>query len=227
MIILEGMLIGLLYAIIPGGSILVGLNLAISPGFSRAAAFTYGVLIIDTAYALLAVVAAAAATGLYVRMAAAHPMVLPGVQLALCTVLGIYGAYLLFRPCPSEDRAAHVEDVGMAGGRRASPHGYLLLGITLKASTIASPSFLAGFALLTSQAGTLGLSGWSLVDRAVFAIGFGLGNFLYLQSCMRLTSRYVNRLQDARFTRLRKGLGAGFAALGLLLLLRIIQDWIW
>src|SRR5690606_35454641 len=100
-------------------------------------------------------------------------------------------------------------------------------GITLKASTVASPSFLAGFALLTSQAGSLGLSNWTLIDRAVFTIGFGVGNLLYLQSCMLLASRYTERLQSAHIMRLQKGLGAAFSLLGVLLLLRIIQGCIW
>jgi hypothetical protein len=227
MILLEGMLLGILYAIIPGGAILVGLKLAIAPGYSRAAAFTYGVLLIDSMYAFLAVTAATAATDVYVRLSAAHPSLLPGMQIALVAALGGYGVYLLLTRPPSVDGALRGASTGSAESRRVPPHGYLLLGISLKASTIVSPSFLAGFALLTSQAQALGLSGWSLIDRAGFAMGFGIGNFLYLRICMRLASRYTRRLPGTRFLRLQKGLGAAFAALGVLLFLHIIQAWKW
>ncbi|MCZ7556175.1 MAG: hypothetical protein M5R41_07230 [Bacteroidia bacterium] len=225
MILLEGIFIGFLYALIPGGSILVGLNLALSSGFSRTAAFTYGVLLIDIVYAFLAVTAATSATDAYVRIAAAYPSLLHGTQLALVAALGCYGAYLVFRQRPMADEALHCERVVTSQGAGVSLPGYLLLGITLKLSTIASPSFLAGFALLTSQAGALGLSRWSFFGRTVFAMGFGLGNFLYLQTCMRLASRYAQRLRRSHCMRLQKLLGAVIALLGALILVSLLRVW--
>ncbi len=222
----EGIVIGFVYAIIPGGTILVGLNLAIARGYHRTAAFTYGVLLIDIVYAFLAVTAAGAATDAYASLIGTFPSVLAGMQIALIAGLGGYGTYLLLGSRPLVEGGLQGGFLEREGDRKTSSLQYLFLGLTLKVSTLASPSFLAGFALLTSQAGSLGLSSWSIGDRLTFAAGFGFGSFLYLQLCMRLASRYTQRLLCANVMRIRKGLGAGFAALGGLLFFHMLRGWI-
>ena len=95
MIFIDGMLIGLLYALVPGGTILIGLNLAVARGYSRAAPFTYGVLLVDVAYALLAVLGAGAATELFRHSSQNYQTILFGVQVSMIVGLCGYGAFLL------------------------------------------------------------------------------------------------------------------------------------
>ncbi|MCB2205998.1 hypothetical protein KQI65_14750 [bacterium] len=222
MILFEGILIGFLYALVPGGTIVVGLNLSITRGFARAAPFTFGVLVVDVIYALLAVFAAGAASRYFVGSMEMHQGIYMGVQLFLIAALIGYGTYLVLQRRPDivaapDPAAATIKKEGT--GKVLGPFS---LGFTVKAATIVSPCFLVGFALLTSQAESLGLLQWSSISCLLFASGFALGNFIYLQACMRIASRYTRRLKSRYFMRVQRITGAAFVLLGSVLGLQVM-----
>ncbi len=225
MIFVNSILIGLLYALIPGGTILVGLHLAVTRGYVRAAPFPYGVLIVDVIYALLAVCGADAATAFIRRGGQTPPLFLLVVQASLILGLCGYGAFLLLQHRPLMTHAGNGKTILRNEKLAPSGWGVLLVGISMKAATVASPSFLAGFALLTSHAQDMGLPEWTTFERLQFALGFGLGNFIYLQFCMRAAARLTQRIQYRLFMRIQKGTGLVFAALGGFLLFYVMRAW--
>ena len=121
-------------------------------------------------------------------------------------------------PLPDADHP-NTERTRTRHGLRGSP---LLIGIVLKLATAISPSFLAGVALLTAEAHALGLPGWDTGDRLLFAAGYAIGNFLYLQAAMRFASHATNGARRRTLLLIRRGTGTAFAALGLALLLQVI-----
>lgn len=210
MTLLQGLLIGFLYALVPGGTMLMGLRLSTARGFARSVPFSYGVLPVDILYGLVAVGVADAGADAYARTAVAWASMLPAAQLLLVFILVGYGAFLILRP-PAPSR-----DTGMRR-RQALSHPFTI-GVGLKLATAVSPSFLAGLALLTAEAGALGLPGWGTADRLLFAAGYGLGNFVFLLACMAIAARSVRDAGRRPLLLLRRGIGTAFAALGIALL---------
>ncbi|MBE0642736.1 MAG: hypothetical protein IH600_01515 [Bacteroidetes bacterium] len=206
----------------------MGLSLTVTHGFPRSAAFTYGVFLVDITMAALAVSAAASATDLYLRAVHSHPALLPTVKTVLVLLFCGYGVYLLLRtPAMLRDRMSVTAGGGFIrrrGSIASAPLHPFTLGVSLKASTVVSPSFLAGFALLTAQAGALGLAGWGMPERLLFAFGFGLGNLLYLQCCMRIAARCTDRLSDSHLRRVQRGFGLAFLVLGVVLLFLLLDE---
>lgn len=217
--LLQGILIGFLYALVPGGTIVMGVHLAIDRGFARSVSFTYGVLAVDVGYGMLAVAAADAATGYWERALLSWPLLLPALQLLLVTALLSYGGLLLFRGSATVDTPPGAGPARTGRVGRFSP---LLIGVGLKLTTATSPSFLAGVALLTAEARSLGLPGWDSADRFLFALGYGIGNFVFLQAAMRFAARSTDGARGRTLLLLRRGTGTAFAALGILLLLQVI-----
>lgn len=216
MTLLSGIVIGLLYALVPGGTIVMGLRLSTDGGFRRHAAYTYGVLLVDVCYGLLAVMIADEAAGAYRRAAASWKPLLPMLQYLLVVLLVAYGVLLVVR------NATRTADPSTTPAATAGARPFLI-GVGLKAATIASPSFIGGLALLTAGAGSLGLAAWDAADRVLFALGYGLGNFLYLQTCMRLAARMVAGAERRTLVLWRRGMGAAFILLGVVLLFQILS----
>jgi len=221
-ILFEGILIGFLYALVPGGTIVIGLNLSIARGFARTAPFTFGVFVVDAVYASLAVFAAGAASQVFARSIHWQHGMYTGVQIFLIVALIGYGCYLALRRHPVTSDALDGAEEKRNDEGTGNGFGPFSLGISVKAATIVSPSFLAGFAVLTSQAESLGLPQWSDTESLLFALSFAFGNLIYLQTCMRIASRYTRRLKPHHLVRVQRITGVAFVLLGSVLGLQVM-----
>lgn len=225
MSLLAGILIGLLLAIPPGGIVLVGLNLAMTKGFRRAVPYAYGTMLIDMCYALIAVLGARVVLDFYTKSMEAYPVVIIGVQALIVAGLLAYGTYLLIRRTPIVQRDAEGGLAVNTRAARATRRTPFLLGFGLNLSNIFSPTFLVALAILASQAEAFGVLDGDLLDNILYAVGFGIGNTIYLQTGMKLVEKYTQRMQNRHIMRIQKIAGVAFAAIGGMLCFHVMRSW--
>jgi threonine/homoserine/homoserine lactone efflux protein len=226
MSLFSGIILGIVLALPPGGILLVGLNLAMSQGFRRAMPYAYGTALVDTLYALLAVLGARTMMDFYANSVREIPAVLIAVQSLLVVGLLGYGVWLWRRRTPLIQRA---KDGSLSSGRtveRHSARGPFFLGLGLNASNIFSPTFLAALAILGSQAEAVGVLSGNITDCVLYAVGFGIGNTLYMQLGMRLVAKYTGSLQGSHVLRIQKCAGVAFAAIGGMLFFNVLRTWV-
>lgn len=225
MSLLAGIFIGFLLALPPGGVTLVGFNLSMTKGFRRAVPYAYGTMLADICYALLAVMAARAVADAYTMSMQDFPAVMIGMQAIMVAGLLGYGFHLMIRRTPIVERESgggfSVETRVTVRARRKP----FLLGLALNFSNIFSPTFLAALAILASQAQALGVLDGDVLDNILYAVGFGLGNLIYMQLGMKLVEKYTERLQNRHVMRIQKIAGAAFAVIGGLLCFNVIRTW--
>ncbi|MBE0644343.1 MAG: LysE family transporter [Bacteroidetes bacterium] len=224
MSLLAGIFIGFLLALPPGGIVLVGLNLSMTTGFRRAVPYAYGTMLVDICYALLAIFGARAVIDFHARSMAEFPVLVIGLQILIVAGLLGYGSWLIIRRTPFIERNAEGGFTVKTGVSRSSRRGPFLLGLGLNLSNIFSPTFLAALAILASQAHALGVLEGDTMSSVLYAVGFGIGNTIYMQIGMQLVAKYVRRLEDVHILRIQKVAGAAFAAIGCMLLVFVVQQ---
>jgi hypothetical protein len=74
-------------------------------------------------------------------------------------------------------------------------------------------TFITGFGLFASKP----------LEFALFACGFGIGNFLWLETLMRLVLHYHAHVPERTFIRIQRIMASIVVAAGLILGLRIIR----
>jgi len=226
MSLISGIILGIVLALPPGGILLVGLNLAMKQGFRRAMPYAYGTAVVDTLYALLAVFGARTIMDFYARSVREIPAVLIVLQSLLIAGLLGYGIWLWRNRTPLIRR----EGDGSLRTSRTDGHHFahapFLLGLGLNFSNIFSPTFLAALAILASQAQAFGVLEGDLTDSVLYALGFGIGNTVYMQLGMRLVAKYTGRLQDRHVLRIQRSAGAAFAGIGGMLFFNVLHTWV-
>lgn len=219
-----GILIGFILALPPGGIVLVGMNLAMQGGFRRAVPYAWGTMLVDCAYALLAVLGAGVAVHAYESVLESFPALVIGMQTVMIAALLGYGVHLFLRRTPTLKRDANGGfDTGRLGARARNRTPFLL-GMGLNISNIFSPTFLAALAIVATQAHAFGVRAGNTSDAVLYAIGFGIGNTLYMQIGMKLVEKYTSRLQPRHLLGVQKITGIAFAAIGGLLFVYVVQQ---
>jgi hypothetical protein len=154
-----------------------------------------------------------------------YPAVIIGMQAMIVTGLFGYGTYLLIRRTPIIERTAEggfSVNTSVSGRMRRAP---FFLGLGLNFSNIFSPTFLAALAIVASQAQAFGVLEGNLLDNIFYAVGFGIGNTIYMQLCMKLVEKYTQHLQNRHVLRIQKIAGIAFAAIGGMLFFTVMRTW--
>lgn len=223
MSVLSGMLLGFVLALPPGGVVLVGLNLALRKGGRRASPYAVGVMLVDSAYAFLAVIGAHGLVEGYGEVTRSVPAVLLAIQGLIVFGLVGYGLLLMFRATPilrcSEEGDFSVST--RAGFRFL--RGPLAMGFGMSLSNLWSPTFLVALAIVATQARSAGVETGNHAAAMLYAGGYGLGGALYLLLAMRLVDRWTRKLNDRHFLWIQRAAGLAFAVLGLVLMIQVLR----
>ena len=226
MALVAGIIVGLLLALPPAGSLVVGLNLSMTMGFRRARPYAYGIACGDLAYAFLAALSVQAVAGFHARLVRDFPSLTFTLHMFVVAALLGYGIYLFLRRNPLTLRSSEAGSPAGGAVSRFLPAAPIFLGIGLQLSNAFSPTFLGALAVLTTRVQALGTITGGPTDCVLYAIGYALGNTLYLQSAMWLVARHTGSMRGGLLLRIQKISGATLAAIGGMLLFIILQSWL-
>lgn len=229
-----GLLIGYVLAIPPGPIGMASMRSALRDGWSASVKIAAGAGLLDAIYSALAMVATSAAVQALLRMEHSHPWALLLVQAGI-VVLMIGAGVLQVRGASREPGPAshvnHDNDAADTGRSRLllwlRTHGPFFVGVGYAIANLANPTFVPALAAMSTFVQGLEWFEPVLTNRLLFALGFGLGNMVWLVTLVRIVLAYRDRMSPIFMKRLQQISGFSLIGFGTFYGLRIIvvTDW--
>lgn len=97
---------------------------------------------------------------------------------------------------------------------KLSNRGPFFLGIALALSNLVNPSFLPFLGFITIQIAAWNIFPLNIANKIIFALGFGIGNFLWLYTLINIISANKHRMSKNFLQRLRQLTGITFLSFG-------------
>lgn len=215
--ILVGLAIGFVVALPPGP---VGIT-AIKYGLFRTpkdgTQLVLGNGIMDFIYCLVALFATGAMTEAVSQFSDQYPFIVAAFQFAVVMAFIALGIFNLRNNQPRELTFEDEQfDYRSGAVDYLKSRGPLFLGIAIALSNLANPTFSGTLAWIGFQAHEFGVAG-SALNKLLFAVAFGMGNFLWLYILVRLVAKYKHRLSDVMLLRIRQFAGLTFIGVGTVL----------
>ncbi len=221
--LLFGTIIGLILALPPGPVGVSAIKLGMSNGRKSGTQLALGTGLMDFFYCLIAISATSAAVNAIKSISGDYPFLILGFQLTVVVafvVLGIINLNAKKAENPLDNKGNRFLD-------KFKSKGPFLLGIAVATANMANPTFLPSLAWVTMNVHTYELILNNHLSNLMFAIGFGLGNFLWLYLLVRFIVMYKDRLSSKMVLRLRQFAGVTFLSFGTILGVRLISITKW
>lgn len=229
--LLIGALVGFILAMPPGpigmASINIGLDKGIKPGMQLAV----GTASLDMIYSMIAIFAASAVEAAVGNFFDDNPIVFLIFQLVV--VLGLVFAGSLYLKAKKRNEEAAKIDKNIKKGRfdlfveSLKKRGPFLLGIALALTNIANPTFLPSLAITAAWIHKLELFTNAFAENLIFALGFGIGNFIWLYLLVKVITKFKHRFSENIITRIRQFAGITFISFGGIIGYRVVMFTKW
>jgi threonine/homoserine/homoserine lactone efflux protein len=110
---------------------------------------------------------------------------------------------------------------------KLSNRGPFFLGIALALSNLVNPSFLPSLGFVTIQIAAWNIFPLNITNKILFAVGFGVGNFMWLYLLSNIISSNKHRMSDNFLLRLRQLTGITFLSFGTYLGYQVVRFLPW
>ncbi len=220
--LLVGTIIGYFLAIPPGPVSVSAIKLAMSPAPRNAYYLASATAMMDFIYALLAMFAASAANRTLEAFANDHQTLLYLVQIIIVIGFIIYGIDSL-RKSKEMNNQQFADNTEISRFKSLSLKGPFFLGIVVSVSNVANPTFLPSLTYLSIQIQHLTFFDPNLMNKFIYAVGFGFGNFLWLLTLSGIINTHKHRMSNSFQKRIQQFAGITFISFGTLLGYRIFQ----
>jgi threonine/homoserine/homoserine lactone efflux protein len=220
--LLVGTIIGYILAIPPGPVSVSAIKQAMSPTPRNAYYLASATALMDFIYALLAIFAATAANRALETFATDHQTLINVIQIAIVVGFILYGFDNL-RKSKEINNGHFADNTEISRLKNISRKGPFFLGIVVSVTNVANPTFLPSLTYLSIQIQNLTFFDPNLMNRFIYAIGFGLGNFLWLVTLSGIINTHKHRMGNSFKKRIQQFAGITFISFGTLLGYRIFQ----
>lgn len=220
--LLIGTIVGFFLALPPGP---VGVSVAkLSVFNSRKSAyqFIYATALIDFFFALSATLAASAIAGAIGAFASDHVLLLNIFQITIVAAFIVYGIYSLIISKKNQESEKKISKMSKVLDR-LSHKGPFFLGVAIALSNLANPTFLPALGYLSLQVAAFKFFEMDFLNKIIYSLGFGLGNFLWLYILANIIALNRHRLSANFQMRLKQFAGITFISFGTLLGYRLFQ----
>lgn len=214
--LLVGTFLGYFLAIPPGPVGVSVIKQAMSPTPRNAYHIASATATMDFIYALLAIFAAAAAHRALNAFASDHQTLINIIQIAIVIGFIIYGIDNLRKSKKSDDNKLS-DTTEISNLKNISLKGPFFLGIMISVSNVANPTFLPSLTYLSIQVQNLAFFAPNLINKFIYAIGFGIGNFLWLVTLTGIIKTNKHRMSNLFQKRIQQFAGITFISFGTIL----------
>jgi threonine/homoserine/homoserine lactone efflux protein len=225
--LLSGICIGILLAMPPGPVGITAIKLGLFNGQKSGTQLAFGNAIMDFLYSLLAIFATAAATQLINSLAHTYPLSSLVFQVLIVLTLLIYGFVSLTTQYKEIDYTNPDQKFENNFLQSLKSRGPLLLGVAIALTNLANPTFIPTLAWITVQVHKYQIIQNSTMSNLIFALGFGLGNFLWIYTLVKVIVKYKERLSDKMLIRIRQFTGVTFIGFGTIMGYRLLTITKW
>lgn len=212
--LIVGLMVGYLLAIPPGPIGMAAARTGLRQGNSSAQLLALGAGIFDMIYCLAAMSASVGVASLLHFDASESPIAMAIGMLVAVAIAGV-GVYQYRNPVElslgEDDRQARTN------GTRP-----FMTGVAYALANLANPTFIPSLLVMTAYILGMGLVGPTLLDRLLFSLGFGVGNFMWLVTLVSIILRYRERLPQHTFTLVQRLMAATVVGFGVLSMIRLV-----
>ncbi len=220
--LLAGIIIGFILAIPPGPVAVTAMRMSLDKGIKHGILTALGTGFMDFVYCLIIIFATSAVLNLVNAFFDEHPLILLAFQLFVIAAIIIYGIVniKLKNKIINEEKTRTKRKYGFIS--RLSHKGPFLLGIAVAMANIANPTFLPALAYVTVNIQKFVLPENTALNNFIFAISFGLGNFLWLYLISKVLLHYQEKMSTQTLARIHQFAGITLIGFGTILGYRVI-----
>ncbi len=216
--LLVGTIVGIVLALPPGPVGVAAIRLSLSNGFKPGTYLALGTGLLDFVYCVIAIFATSAAVNTITNFTDEYPYLMLIFQLSVVAVFVILGiinikSHKNYSEIQSPKESKFITDL--------KSKGPFLLGIGIALTNMANPTFLPSLGYVT-----LNVHAWNWIENTalsslMFAVGFGLGNFIWLYILVRMIVKFKDRMSGNMLLRIRQFAGVTFLGFGTYLGFRV------
>lgn len=227
--LIAGFIIGFVLALPPGPIGVASIKFGVDGKVRKGMQMAVGTAGMDMVYCMLAIFAASAIEKSVGSFFDENPIFLLAFQFAVIIGFAIYGFYNLkkrekFVNKSGNDNNSQGESEFIKSLKAKGP---FLLGIALALTNLANPTFLPSLIITSTWVHKLSIFDNIALNNSLFAIGFGLGNFLWLYVLTSAMSKYRDRMSNNFLERIRQFAGITFIGFSGLLGYRVVTFTKW
>lgn len=225
--ILIGTLIGFFIGIPPGPVGVSAINFGLFKGSRQGIWFASANGLMDFIYCFFTITATSALASAFQGFRDDYPLLLIAFQATIIFLLIILGVINLRTRKEEFSLSEKVRKRHQNVIHRFEDRGPFLFGAGVALTNLANPSYFGTLAYITLNVHSFNLFVDQFFNNSVFALAFGLGNFLWLALLIRLVRKFKHRLSDIMLMRVRQFAGISFIGFGILLAYRLFAYTNW
>jgi threonine/homoserine/homoserine lactone efflux protein len=220
--LIVGFLVGYVLAIPLGPIGMASIRTGLRDGWLAAFKLALGAGLFDVIYCVMAMLATSAVVDGLRGLEQSSPLAPLLIQFTIVALMIVFGI-LQMRERP-EKREVDGEPAAKPSSflEWMKGHGPFFVGIGFALANLANPTFVPALAGMTTFIQKLEWFENSIVNNVIFSIGFGLGNFAWLFTLVRLVLALQHRMTPTFVLRLQQVSGFTLIGFGTFYGLRII-----
>ncbi len=221
--ILAGFLTGFVLAMPPGPVGVMAINMGVNKGSKAGTQLALGTGFMDFFFCVFAMSMATAVQAALGGFTDDYPSLYLILQIAIIIALFIYGIFNVRNKNTQGGDALQnpAEYSNSKLIRYLKDKGPFLLGIAIALTNIPNPTFLPSLTFIVSAvksyAGSHSVYEVNALSSLLFSLGFGIGNFLWLFTLVKMIIRYKDRISPKLMSKIRQFTGFTFIGFGTIL----------
>lgn len=222
--IIVGIIVGFTLAIAPGPVSVTAAKTTLSNSKRSAYMLAYATASVDFLFALIATFAASAVSAIISKFAAQNPLLMGIVQVGIVVGFIVFGIYSIIKSKNlNTNTFQNQADTGNKYLSQLQTKGPFIFGLAIAFSNIANPTFLPSLTYISLQVQTLDFFTINTVNKLLYSLGFGLGNFLWIALLVNIISLNRHKMSAKFQQRIHQFAGITFISFGTILGYRLFQ----
>lgn len=221
--LLFGITIGILLALPPGPVGVTAIKFGLFRGSRSGMELALGNAILDFLYSLVMIFATSAASEAVSSFEFDYPYISVLIQTLVVFVFFAVGIYNLRNKYDSFDYNNPDNAYNSRFFSLIKKRGPILLGAAIALTNLANPTFVPTLAWISINVHNYGLFENNLLNNFTYALGFGIGNFIWISALVKIIVKYKHRLSENMLVRIRQFAGFTFLSFGTILGYRVFS----
>ncbi|MBS1536900.1 MAG: LysE family transporter [Bacteroidetes bacterium] len=220
--LLIGAIVGFVLAVAPGPVGVTVLKAGLRGDRRGGALISLGASVLDFIYSLLAMLTASIFFSSLQSLFINHPIVMLIFQVVCGGSMIIYGVFQFRNTKPDKDFSDSTTSTLRLLISNLQKNGPFLFGVGIALANVANPTFLPSLTSTVLLVQHYSLVETTLIGSVMYSIGFGIGNFGWLYSLLRVVIHYKERFSPAFTQTIHRFAGATMIGAGALLGYRVL-----
>ena len=227
--LLVGLVLGFLLAIPPGPIGMMSVKFGLERGPKQTVEYALGTAGMDMIFSMIAIFTASALESYITRLSVSNQLYMLIFQFAV--VIGLVGFGIAVLKSNKKKLSGDFEqNKGLEKFEfveKWKTKGAFIFGVAFALTNLANPAFLPFLGILSIQVHKLNIIDNSFAANMIFAIGFGIGNFFWINVLSRLVMKYRDKMTKKAVVNINRFAGITFISFAGVIIYRVLTVTKW